>query len=488
MSISFNAIPLDLRTPGQYLEFDASRANQGAAVQPQRILVIGQKLSAGLAAAGQAVRIATPDQAVQQFGRGSILALMFAAFLTANPTAEAWGLGLADNAAGVAATKTVTVTGTATAAGVLTLYVGGVRVQSAVAAADTATVVATGLAAAVNANADLPVTAASAAGVVTLTARNKGELGEALDVRANYRAGETTPAGLTVAIAAGVTGAGNPDVTAVFSAIGDDWFNSFVQPYTDTANLDVVDAQLGDRFGPLKMIDGFAYGFRSGSFAALTTLGDGRNGPHASIGGLKGSPTWSPVAAAAYAGVVSYYGAIDPARPFQTLPLPGVLAPAVGDRFTRQERDLLLRHGISTFTVDAGGQVLIERPITTYRTNAFGLPDAAYLDVNTLLTLSYLRWSMRARIASKYGRHKLANDGTLYGTGQAVVTPKVIKAELISLFREWEEAGLVENLDQFIADLIVERDASDANRLNALIPPDLVNQLRVFAGQVQFRV
>ena len=154
---------------------------------------------------------------------------------------------------------------------------------------------------------------------------------------------------------------------------------------------------------------------------------------------------------------------------------------ARGDARTSADRDF-------TVKVDAGGQMLIERPITTYRTNAFGLPDASYLDVNTLLTLSYLRWSMRARIASKYGRHKLANDGTLYGAGQAVVTPKVIKAELISLFREWEEAGLVEGIEQFIADLIVERDPTDANRLNALIPPDLVNQLRVFAGQVQFRV
>ncbi|MGH7027379.1 phage tail sheath subtilisin-like domain-containing protein [Brevundimonas sp.] len=488
MSISFNSIPLDLRTPGQYLEFDASRARSGAGVQPQRVLVVGQKLAAGLANAGQPTRIATADQAVQQFGRGSMLALMFAAFLTANSTAEAWGLALADNAAGVAATKTVTVSGPATAAGIVNLYVAGVRVQAAVAAADTATVVATALADAINDNPDLPVTAASAAAVVTLTCRHKGAAGEALDVRVNYRSGETLPAGLAVAVAAGATGAGNPDMAAVFTAIGDDWFNTFVNPYTDTANLDLIDAELAERFGPLKMIDGFSYSFSAGTFGALTALGSTRNGPHVSIGGLKGSPTWSPVIAAAYAGVVSYHGAIDPARPFQTLPLPGVLAPTVNDRFTREERDLLLREGISTFTVDAGGQVLIERPITTYQTNAFGLPDTAYLDVNTLLTLSYLRWSMRARIATKYGRHKLANDGTLYGSGQAIVTPKVIKAELISLFREWETAGLVENLPQFIADLIVQRDPNDPNRLNALIPPDLVNQFRVFAGQVQFRV
>jgi phage tail sheath gpL-like len=53
--------------------------------------------------------------------------------------------------------------------------------------------------------------------------------------------------------------------------------------------------------------------------------------------------------------------------------------------------------------------------------------------------------------------------------------------------RELEEAGLVENIDQFKADLIVDRDASDPNRVNALLPPDIVNQMRVLAAQVQFR-
>ena len=31
-----------------------------------------------------------------------------------------------------------------------------------------------------------------------------------------------------------------------------------------------------------------------------------------------------------------------------------------------------------------------------------------------------------------------------------------------------------------------ERDANDVNRVNALIPPNVVNQFRVFAGKVQF--
>lgn len=488
MSISFNQIPLDLRTPGQFVEFDSSRATSGLTAQPQRVLVIGQKLAAGVAVANVPIRITQADQAIQQFGRGSMLAAMCAAFLVNNPTAELSALPMIDNVAGVAATKTITLTGPATAAGALDLLIAGQRVQAPVSAADTATDAAMSVRIAINAALDLPVTAAEVAGVVTLTARHKGVAGNDIDVRVNYRTGEVTPPGLTVAIADGVVGSGNPDVTAAFTAIGDDWYNTFVLPWTDDANLDVVEAELASRFGPLRMIDGLAFTYASDVYGDLAALGGARNSPHVSIGGMKASPTPPWAIAAAYAAVVAYHGAIDPARPFQSLVLQGVLAPAVGDRFTREERDLLLRDGISTFTIDAGGNVAIERPITTYQTNPFGLADLAYLDVNTLLTLSYLRWSSRTRIGSKYGRHKLAADGTQYGAGQAVVTPKVIRAELVSLFRDWMDLGLVEDIEAFKTDLIVERDGADVNRLNALIPPNLVNQFRVFAAQVQFRL
>ena len=75
--------------------------------------------------------------------------------------------------------------------------------------------------------------------------------------------------------------------------------------------------------------------------------------------------------------------------------------------------------------------------------------DISYLDVNTPLTLAYLRYDFRNYILRKHPRHKLANDGTRYGAGQAVITPKVGKAEAIARFRVWEEQGLVENIDQF---------------------------------------
>jgi phage tail sheath gpL-like len=93
---------------------------------------------------------------------------------------------------------------------------------------------------------------------------------------------------------------------------------------------------------------------------------------------------------------------------------------------------------------------------------------------------------MRLRITSRFPRHKLANDGTAYDPGQAIVTPMEIRAELLHLAREWEAAGLLEDFAAYSADLVVERNATDRNRVDVLAPPNLVNQFRVLAAVIQF--
>ena len=177
----------------------------------------------------------------------------------------------------------------------------------------------------------------------------------------------------------------------------------------------------------------------------------------------------------------------DPARPFQTLVLTGISAPRVGDRFSRTERENLLASGVATFC-DTTSNTQIERAVTTYIQNAYGATDNSYQDAETLHTLGYIIRFLRTRITSKYGRHKLADDGTTFGEGQAIVTPSIIKSELIAAYSDLMEAGLVENMDAFKSYIIVERNATDPNRLDVLFPPDLVNQLRIFAMLVQFRL
>lgn len=54
MSISFNTIPSNIRTFGQYIEVDNSRAVRGLPGQPHVALIIGQRLSTGTVAAATA--------------------------------------------------------------------------------------------------------------------------------------------------------------------------------------------------------------------------------------------------------------------------------------------------------------------------------------------------------------------------------------------------------------------------------------------------
>lgn len=488
----FNQIPSNIRVPFVAVEIDNSRAEQGPALLPYRALIIGQRTSNGEAIANSLHRVTSVDQALRLGGRGSMLHRMALAWFAANRSTELW-LGVLDDAdAGVAATGTITVTGPATATGTLHLYLGGTLVRVPVLSGDSAADVASSIADAVTANPDLPVTAAvgdnGSEHIVTVTFRHKGEVGNGFDIRVNYQDGETTPEGIELTIAAMSGGSGNPDLANLIAALGDEWFQVLAVPYTDPTSLTAIETELASRFGPMRMIDGVAIAAYAGSHSAAGTLGNSRNSPHLCIVSTFGSPTPPMEVAAHVAGVVALHGAADPARPFQTLPLPWMRAPELKDRFTLDERNLLLYDGISTTRVAAGGQVQIERLITTYKTSSSGAPDTSYLDVTTMLTLLYLRYSFRVRILTRYPRHKLANDGTRVAAGQQLITPKLGKAEAIAWFREMESMGLVENFEQFAADLVVQRNAQDPNRLDFLLPPDLINQFIVGAAQIQFRL
>jgi len=273
----------------------------------------------------------------------------------------------------------------------------------------------------------------------------------------------------------------------LISAMGDNWYNVIVHPYSDSTSIAAIEAELASRFGPMRMIDGLAITSAVGDYSTLAALGATRNSKHSTIVAQAGASPLTPPSefAAAVAAVVAYYANIDPARPLQTLPLAGCLSPSEGNLFTINERNNLLQTGIATTKI-YNSEVQLERVITTYQTSAAGSVDTAYLDVTTVLTLMYLRYSWRNRILTKYARHKLADDGTRFGAGQAVATPKLIRGECLAWYREMEEMGLVENFAQFKSNLLVERDGSDVNRMNVLLPPNIINQLIVTAAKIQF--
>jgi phage tail sheath gpL-like len=486
---SFNQVPANLRIPFMAVEFDPSNAQNGPIDLEYHLLIWGQKIAAGSGVANTRYLITTEDDAVTLAGRGSMLHRMVKASFRNNQFTKRSIVVLDDNGAGVAASGTITVTGPATASGTISLYMGGELVSVAVTSGDVQNTIATNINAAINAATDLPVTSTVATNVVTVTFRHKGEVGNSYNMRVNYQPSEKLPAGVALAFVQLANGTTNPTLTSAIAALGESpWTTVWANPYTDATSLTALENELASRFGPMRAISAVMFSSAVGTVSTLSTLGESRNSPHSVIMSQPGkTPPMPPMEhAAAVAAVVAFYSAIDQAQPLHTLPLEGILAPAEVDRFTDSERNGLLFDGIGTCTADTTGVVRLERPITTYKTNAAGSPDTAYLDSTTLFNLMYLRYSWRARIRTKYPRAKLADDSYKPKPGQQVITPKIGKAEAIGWAIQMEEKGLVQNVDQFKRD--VQCTKVGPTRLEWLLPPTLMGQFIVGASQLQFRL
>jgi len=494
------SIPTTIRVPFVYVEFDESRAYSGPALLKYKVLILAERLSTGTKAVNEISAVTSADQAATYFGAGSVIHRMFQAWFQNNKLVEVFGQGI-EEATGNKAAASIVFTGTATAAGTVYAYIDGTTIQVAVESGDAAADVSSALATAIIAVTSLPVTCdgTTTPGTAVVTCRTNGTVGNELDIRLNYNDGEELPAGITAVVAGSghqatlSGGTGTPDwsSTSPLSSWGDTWFNIIIGSVKDATNMTLIETELADRFGALRMIDGIYISSQRGTLSGLASYGNGRNSPHVIMlenGGKLGvgGPTSSWWIAAGAGGRIATEAEIDPARPFQTLQIIGALQPDITEQFTLAERNTLLYDGIATIRPSSGGAVQIERAITMYQTNAAGAADIAYLNSNTLFTLMYIRYDWRNIILTKYPRAKLANDGVMVAPGQQIMTPSVGRAEAIARARTWEFLGLVENIDQFKQDLVVTRSISDPDRLDFLLPPDLINQLRVVGSTIQF--
>ena len=495
MTVSFNNIPSNVRVPLFYAEVDNSMANTATAVK--KALLIGQKTD-GTAEEGKPTLISSQAQAMTKFGRGAPLTLMATAFKNQNSSTELWCLPV--SVKGTPAEATVEIKGTSIDAGTIAFYVGATKVPVTVAGNKAAADVVADLIAEINANKDLPVTATvsvtetEGASALKLSAKTVGVYGNDIQLALNRQGsvgGEENVNGLAVTLSPFAGGTGEIDYEEAFKAIETEAFWFIGAPDSTATALDAYKNEMQDstgRWAYSRMQYGHIFTAKRGDAESLVTLGATRNDQHVTIFGIEpNNPNTTYEVVGAVLGRAAVYFTNDPARPLQTGPLEGLLAPSIEDRFGFNEQNTLLTNGIATL-YQQSGTVMIQRAITTYQKNKFGDADNSYLDTTTMYTLAEIITRLKSVITSKYPRHKLANDGTRYGAGQAIVTPSVIRSELIAQYQKMEEEGLVENADLFAKYLIVERDVNDVNRINVLLPPDLVNQLRIFALQAQFRL
>jgi phage tail sheath gpL-like len=282
------------------------------------------------------------------------------------------------------------------------------------------------------------------------------------------------------------------DTASALAALGDVQYHHIMCSLNDSTTIRELGTFLEERYGALEQVPGIAYLPKKGTHAELITFAPTSNCalinflPINNLGDSAEAPLTDAAAIGAWVGQIAPSLAIDPCRPLQTLKLNGVYSLAAQE-WDWAERNLFLYEGLSTYTVNSANEVLVERAVTAYTENAAGVTDNSYLDVMTPATAMYFRQKQRSLILSVYPRHKVAKDGTKFAKGQPIVTPTMFKAKLLTLYRDLEYQGIVQDFDGYKKSLIVELDETNKQRVNYQDSPQFVNGLIIVAGKIQFR-
>jgi phage tail sheath gpL-like len=491
MPVPFQNIPANLLVPFAVFEVNSGGSPFASAA---RLLLIGQMTSGGAATAGVPYGpIQSEADAIARFGNGSMLVAMYDIARLNAPFQEIWALPLADPS-GAAATGTITITAPgATGAGILRVM--GRRIVVQINAADNATTVAANIAAAINAaviqvnngTGLLPVTAAAASGVVTLTAKHVGGLGNYIEV--NVATDEPNVLnGTNAPVVAMAGGNGVPSLTTPLANLGSMPFRWMAGPYADTTSLDAIKAFLNDvsgRWSPLQGLLGHYTGANIGTLSAQATYASARNEPHANGVATQSfrTPPWERAAAWGALEAAHLSTAPECSRPLQTLVLQGVLPPFDPTKnWSITDRGTLYADGLSAEVVNPDGTVSIDRACTFYKTNAAGAPDATFRDTETMGQVMAGLDLLKAGVATDFSRMSIADENPFHV--ETIATVNDVRNSLIHHYNEGVALGIFDNPELFAASVVVERDQNNADRVNAYLPAQVVGKLRVFAGNL----
>ena len=396
-------------------------------------------------------------------------------------------IALDDEGAGTQATSTLTLAGTATSAGTLAFYVNGKAYKIAVAIGDTHLDLVTLMVAKIAESDDNQFTAADGSlGVIDLTAVHKGTYGNTLKAKMNYNNDDETPQGITADVVDFVTldtGAGDPDLetTGVIAILENNQFNLIAQPYTDNANLVLIDTALTDNFKATEMLDGFCLSGVDDSVTNLTTKTDIINAAFITI--LDNNSVFATgfEQAAGMIGLVGDVAQSNPGAGYLNKELAGFLP--LTERI-RTERNVLAGGGVATVRT-VGSKVIIDRTVTTLQKDAQAIAiDVDDTDLRVFLTISYVRYTFVVRM-SQYQNIKVGNDDDIFGAGVQVITPNLYGQYLILNYQQLVSAAVCEDLAAFEASLVVEKDG---NRINSSMQINVINVLLQQAMLIKWEV
>lgn len=477
MNINFQEVP-STRIPGVYAEFNLLAGRRLVPQNEQRILLVAQGSGAAGMPVNELIDVFDADLVGAIAGFGSLVHRMARAAQKVNRYLGVQAI-LFDDAAWAAASLDVECldADTATSAGNAEIRINKDVVRVDVAVGDTGVTVKAALAAAINADKNLPVTAAvSGAGTkpLVLTSKTKGWVGSLIKIQGSCSAADVT---MTVAKNTPlVTASTKPeaaDLEALLEKVKAAGHTILVLPYAQADQLAVVKDYLDFVSNGVEKRGARVVLFSScrGSVANAIALSSGNNHWRTLNGFSRGNRAWEPELAAAAAAVVA--GQQDPGLPVNDLPLTGQDIPDMTDWFLRNEVETMLRKGVTPFAVGPGNVLQFVRAISTYTTTANGVSDDSLLDFTKAGTADYVRKACVERIALLFARVKRSNS-----------VLRKIRSELLAVLKRLEELEIIQDVDRWKDDLWVGPDPDDIYRANARIPAAIIPGLHVIGEMI----
>lgn len=483
----FNQIPGNLIAP--IVAFEVTSGGQFE--NRSRLLLIGHKNAGAVLSDNVPTPCPSIAEARRLAGAGSMLDGLVRIARRNAPAQEIWIVAAPET--GTKGSRTITLN-QAPGAGVGAIQIAAEIISVTFAAADTTTACAAAIASAVNAyfnaqtGASLYYTAAAALGVVTLTPRHAGTIMDGLDIYIPLLDGSNALSG-KVTLAA-TAGGGVPDLSGTLAALGDDEFDWIVSPFSDATNVARYKTLLSDTSGRWawnRQIYGHVFYPLSDSIANLTSHGLARDDRHLSVIPVIASSNapnapweWAAAVGARLAPWLSDGATGNVSRNQTGLVLEGILPPR--DRagwLDYATRDAFLGSGLSTWKVNTGGDVVIDKVITTSRTRN-DVPDATFRDIQKIGQVVYALRRFRTDLSFEHGQKAIADENP--GNMHTISTPADIKATFMHSYQRMVLTGVLENPVRAAELIEVKRNADNPNRVDIYAPIDVVNPLDVIAA------
>ena len=491
-------------------------ANQEVGNVSQNVLIVGQGLAAGSYTSGDLQQNVAEADISSLFGAKSHIAQMLRAFKAINKVTAVDAIAL-DDAAGTEATGTYAIAGTATEAGTLVFNIGSGTNRSYsidVASGDAHTDVSAALEAAITADTTAPFSGSDTSGTVTITAENKGTIGNDYTLELTG-----SVAGITVTVTGMASGATDPTLTGLFDVIGTKRYQTIVYPgaYDTTVLTTLLDARFNidnnvlDGIAILTVTDTYASlvstytAINNESLAvcgnqtvsrtykkggAIMELNDVVSSQIAAIRALRLTPD---VSIANYvisrAARDSFGGDHIRSLPYHNTPYSLIPLIPLEDEFTETEISGLLTAGVFTLGNNrAGNSVIQGSTVTTYKTDAAGNADVSFKYLNYVDTMSGIREYMYNNLKNRYAQCRLTEGDLEIGYNMA--NEASIRAYIAGLYTNLSGTGYVLTqawqtaLDFFKQNLTVTLDLAN-RKVSVSMKTPIVTQIGSIIGSIQ---